>query len=171
MVNIMKVKNEDCAAYGVTVDHGKRCQDDKIIEQAIKILEGRMRKHGEAMISPQTVKDFFRLKLAELEHEVFVAIFLDAQNRLIEYSELFSGTLTQASVYPREVVKAALKHNAAAVIFAHNHPSGEVKQSRADETMTSALKDALALVDVKVLDHIIVGGMAAPLSFAEKGLI
>jgi len=102
---------------------------------------------------------------------VFMALWLDAQNRLIKADELFSGTLTQTSVYPREVVKAALANNAAAVILAHNHPSGVAEPSRADEMLTQSLKVALAMVDVKVLDHFIVAGSGTPLSFAERGLL
>jgi len=105
-----------------------------------------------------------------LQHEVFTALFLDAQNRLIEDEDLFRGTLTQTSVYPREVVRRALHHNAAAVIFAHNHPSGVAEPSRADELLTRTLRDALALVDIRVLDHVIVAG-AASVSFAERGLL
>ena len=100
-----------------------------------------------------------------------MCLFLDSQNRLIACEEMFRGTLAQTSVYPREVVKAALRHNAAAVIFAHNHPSGVAEPSRADEALTQALGQALALVEVKLLDHFIVAGQAEPLSFAEKGLI
>ena len=121
--------------------------------------------------SPGQVRDWLRLKLATLQNEVFMALWLDAQNRLLKAEELFSGTLTQTSVYPREVVKSALGHNAAAVILAHNHPSGIAEPSRADELLTKALKDALAMVDVKVLDHFIVAGNTPPLSFAERGLL
>lgn len=121
--------------------------------------------------SPGQVRDWLRLKLATRQNEVFMALWLDAQNRLLKAEELFSGTLTQTSVYPREVVKRALGHNAAAVILAHNHPSGIAEPSRADELLTKALKDALAMVDVKVLDHFIVAGNSPPLSFAERGLL
>ncbi len=127
-------------------------------------------KHRDALCSPAAVRDFLRLRLAGLPHEVFAVIFLDAQNRVITTEELFRGTLTQASVYPREVVKAALKVNAAAVIFAHNHPSGVAEPSRADELLTGTLKQALALVDVKTLDHFIIAGNKT-LSFAERGLL
>jgi DNA repair protein RadC len=120
--------------------------------------------------SPQAVRKYLRLLLEHKPVEVFVGIFLDAQNRLIAAEELFSGTLTQTSVYPREVVKSALRHNAASVIFAHNHPSGVAEPSRADEVLTQSLKQALALVDVRVLDHFIIG-QAATLSFAERGLL
>jgi DNA repair protein RadC len=121
--------------------------------------------------NPGKVRDWLRLKLATRQHEVFMALWLDAQNRLIKAEELFSGSLTQTSVYPREVVKTALAHNAAAVILAHNHPSGVSEPSRADEMLTRTLKEALAMVDVKLLDHFIVAGNSLPLSFAERGLI
>jgi DNA repair protein RadC len=123
------------------------------------------------LAAPGAVRDWLRLALAPLQHEVFVALWLDAQNRLIADEELFRGTLTQTSVYPREVVKQALSRNAAAVILAHNHPSGVAEPSPADEMLTRALKQALALVDVKLLDHFVVAGNATPLSFAERGLL
>lgn len=123
------------------------------------------------LTSPGQVRDWLRLKLATRPHEVFMALWLDAQNRLLKADELFVGTLTQTSVYPREVVKAALGHNAAAVILAHNHPSGLAEPSRADEMLTRSLKEALAMVDVKLLDHFIVAGNTPPLSFAERGLL
>lgn len=122
------------------------------------------------LAAPGAVRDYLRIHFASQEHETFVALFLDSQNRLIEAEALFRGTLTQTSVYPREVVKAALKHNAAAVIFAHNHPSGVAEPSNADELLTMNLKQSLALVDVKVLDHFVVAGHAA-ISFAERGLL
>lgn len=128
--------------------------------------------HGRDLLgSPGAVRDWLRLKLAALPHEVFGALWLDSRNRLIEYDELFRGTLTQASVYPREVVKQALLRNAAAVILVHNHPSGAAEPSRADELLTRSLREALALVDVKVVDHVVVAGLAKPLSFAERGLL
>ena len=125
----------------------------------------------DAFSSPGRVRDWLRLKLASRPHEVFMALWLDAQNRLLKAEELFSGTLTQTSVYPREVVKAALAHNAAAVILAHNHPSGVAEPSAADELLTRNLKTALAMVDVTLLDHFIVAGNGTPLSFAERGLL
>lgn len=120
--------------------------------------------------APAAVRDCLRIHFSGREYESFVALFLDAQHRLIATDELFRGTLTQTSVYPREVVKAALHHNAAAVIFAHNHPSGVAEPSKADEQLTQALKQALSLVDVRVLDHFIVAGSEV-LSFAERGLL
>jgi DNA repair protein RadC len=143
--------------------------DNDIIAQAIAILESRAR-YGDPLTSPDACRQWIRLRIAEREREVFCVIWLDAQNRTIEAEELFAGTLTQTAVYPREVVKAALRHNAAAVIFAHNHPSGVPEPSAADQTLTDTLRRALALVDVRVLDHFIVtpGGTT---SFAERGLI
>ena len=132
-------------------------------------LSEEMRRRDN-LSSPNAVRDYLRLNLAARDREVFVAVFLDAQNRVLKLEELFAGTLTQTSVFPREVVRFALQHNAAAVIFAHNHPSGLAEPSRADEVLTHALKQALALVDVKVLDHFIVGGSSA-MSFAERGLL
>jgi len=124
----------------------------------------------DALTSPRAVRDYLRLALAGREQEVFMVLLLDAQHRVIASEELFRGTLTQTSVYPREVVKCALKHNAAAVIFAHNHPSGVAEPSHADEILTRSLKTALALVDIQVLDHFIVAGTRT-LSFAERGLL
>lgn len=147
----------------------KYVQLQAVLEMARRAL-GEELKSGDAMSSPNSVRDYLRLTLQGKKHEVFVAIFLDAQNRSIAAEELFAGTLTQTSVYPREVVKRALHHNAAALIFAHNHPSGIAEPSHADEILTQSLKQALALVDVKVLDHFIVGSGAA-MSFAERGLI
>ena len=125
----------------------------------------------DSLSSPGAVRDWLILRLGQQEREIFLALWLDAQNRLLDPQELFAGSLTQASVYPREVVKAALARNAAAVIFAHNHPSGLAEPSRADELLTRTLKEALALVDVKVLDHFVVAGQQPPLSFAERGLL
>jgi DNA repair protein RadC len=124
----------------------------------------------DTLASPGAVRDYLRLLLSGREHEVFVVVLLDAQNRVLVAEEMFRGTLTQTSVYPREVIKAALAANAAAAIFAHNHPSGVSEPSRADELLTSQLKAALALVDIKVLDHFVVAG-AESISFAERGLL
>ena len=140
-----------------------------VIAEALALLEERA-KYGDVLTSPSTVRDWLRLRLAQSEREEFACVFLNAQHRVIELEVLFQGTLTQTSVFPREVVKAALKHNAAAVIFAHNHPSGVAEPSQADQILTETLKRALALVDVKVLDHIIIGGVVA-MSFAERGLL
>ncbi len=143
------------------------------LQAALEIARRTLREKldaGVAMSAPGAVRDYLRLMLHGRPHEVFVAVFLDAQHRVVASEELFRGTLTQTSVYPRDVVKRALHFNAAAVIFAHNHPSGVAEPSRADEALTVALKQALALVDVRVLDHFVVAGDGA-LSFAERGLL
>jgi DNA repair protein RadC len=142
---------------------------EEILSAARKILAHRVRR-GAALASPQAVRDFLSIKLGTLEHEVFAALLLDGRHRLIDYVELFRGTIDGASVYPREVVKLALQRNAAAVIFAHDHPSGISEPSHADELITRRLREALALIDVRVLDHLIIGGGQIT-SFAERGLI
>ncbi|MGZ8212304.1 MAG: RadC family protein [Burkholderiales bacterium] len=147
----------------------KYAQVQAVLEMSRRALRESL-DSGPALSSPQAVRDFLRLKLHGLGHEVFVGVFLDAQNRVLEIEELFHGTLTQTSVFPREIVKRALHFNAAAMIFAHNHPSGVAEPSRADEALTQTLKHTLALVDVKVLDHFVVGGDSA-MSFAERGLL
>jgi DNA repair protein RadC len=147
----------------------KSAQLQAVMEMARRALKERITR-GAVLGSPQAVRDYLRLRLQDRPHEVFVGVFLDAQNRVLAVEELFHGTLTQTSVYPREVVKRALAHNAAALIFAHNHPSGVAEPSRSDEALTGALKQALALVDVKVLDHFVIGCGAA-MSFAERGLL
>ena len=162
-------RSEDQPAYVVAPTARSTKEEDVIIAQALSILSMRLRREA-SLDSPATVKQFLRLQIGALDHEVFGLIFLDAQHRVIEFEVMFRGTLTQTSVYPREVVKAALQHNAAAVILAHNHPSGVVEPSRADEYLTATLKQALALVDVRVLDHIIVSP-ASETSFAERGLL
>jgi DNA repair protein RadC len=125
---------------------------------------------GEVLGAPETVKRYLITRLSGQEHESFLALFLDSQNRLIAIEELFRGTLTQTAVYPREIVKRSLRHNAAAVIFAHNHPSGVAEPSRADELLTQSLKQALGLIDVMVLDHFVVAGTVA-VSMAERGRV
>src|SRR5215210_4607792 len=147
----------------------KFAQLQAVLEMSRRALR-EVLDRGAALSSPQAVRDYLRLKLQAKPHEVFVAVFLDAQNRVLAVEELFRGTLTQTSVFPREIVKRALHYNAAAIIFAHNHPSGVAEPSRADEALTQTLKHTLALVDVKVLDHFVVGGDAA-MSFAERGLL
>jgi DNA repair protein RadC len=144
-------------------------QADEVLQAAQKLLWQRLRG-SEVLRSPQAVRDFLRVRLGGLEHEVFAVLMLDAQNALIEYVELFRGTVSQTAVYPREVVKESLARNAAALILVHNHPSGVAEPSRADEFLTQTLKSALSLVDVRVLDHLIVAGTNVQ-SFAELGLI
>jgi len=140
-----------------------------ILEAARQVIDTKMQR-GEKFVSPAAVKDYLRLKLAGYEHEVFAILMLDNQHRLIAYSEMFRGTIDSASIHPREVVKEVLAHNAGALIIAHNHPSGHPEPSAADRQITQRLKDALALVEVRVLDHIVVGGLQT-VSFAEEGLI
>jgi DNA repair protein RadC len=147
----------------------KRAELIAVLELARRALAEQL-KEREVFGSPQAVKNYLQLQLAHRRHEVFAALFLDAQNRLIAMEELFRGTLTQTSVYPREVVLKALHHHAASVVLAHNHPSGTVQPSRADEALTQTLKASLALVDVRVLDHVIVAPGDA-LSMAERGLL
>ncbi len=156
-----------CEIHGL--GQAKYVQLQAVVEIARRALQEEM-KVGDALNSPRAVREFLQLLLRARQQEVFVALFLDAQHRVTASEELFKGTLTQTSVYPREVVKRALHHNAAAVIFAHNHPSGVAEPSQSDQLLTDALKQALALVDVRVLDHFIVAG-AGCLSFAEKGLL
>lgn len=147
----------------------KRAELLAVLELARRAVAEQLQAR-EVFGSPDAVKNYLQLHLAHRKHEVFAALFLDAQNKLIAMEELFRGTLTQTSVYPREVVLQALQHHAAAVVLAHNHPSGTVQPSRADEALTQTLKAALALVDVRVLDHVIVAPGQA-LSMAEKGLL
>ena len=151
--------------------HINTLSDDSIIESALKILERRItyKTDEPALTSPQSSKDYVKLQLSRYEHEVFACLWMDNRNRVINFNKLFRGTIDGASVYPREVVKAALKYNAAAVIFAHNHPSGVSEPSIADEQITKRLKEALALIDVRVLDHLVVGSEV--ISFAERGLL
>ncbi len=147
----------------------KRAELVAVLELARRALAEQLRERA-ALDTPQAVKDYLQLQLAHKKHESFAVLFLDNQHKLLALEELFRGTLAQTSVYPREVVLRALHHHAAAVVLAHNHPSGTVQPSRADEALTQALKAALALVDVRVLDHVIVApGLA--LSMAEKGLL
>jgi DNA repair protein RadC len=163
-------------AYPVTSTASATCSPGPLVrklalarELLLRELRDQMQS-SQAMDSPQVLRDWLRLYCAGLEHEVFIAIFLDARHRLIDAVELFRGTLTQTAVYPREVVKAALARNAAAIALAHNHPSAVAEPSRADEFLTQTLKSALGLVDVRVLDHFVVAGDTV-VSFAERGSI
>jgi DNA repair protein RadC len=142
---------------------------DEIIAAARYHMSRRVRR-GTQLSSPKATRDYLSLKLGTLEREVFAVIFLDKRHRLISYQEMFQGTIDGASVHPREVVKEALKQNAAAVILAHPHPSGVAEPSQADELITNRLKEALSLIDVRILDHIIVAG-GDTISFAESGLL
>lgn len=140
--------------------------EHQILEKAVEILESRL-VSGDVFTRPMDTKTFLSCKLGEYEREVFGVMLLNNQHQLIEFNELFFGTVDSASVYPREVVKLVLEKNASAVIFAHNHPSGDATPSQADRRITERLRDALALVDVRVLDHIVVGSDC--MSFAERG--
>lgn len=142
---------------------------EEVLKQARRVLSRKVRR-GASISSPQAVKDYLSLEIGTREHEVFCVLFLDAQHRVIAFRPMFRGTVTQTSVYPREVIKEALACNAAAVVLAHNHPSGSEEPSRADEFLTQTLKTALALVDVRVLDHLVVTA-AGCVSFAERGLL
>lgn len=156
-----------CEIHGM--GQAKYVQLQAVQEMARRALKEEAQS-GDAVNSPRAVREYLQLLLRGRGQEVFVAIFLDAQHRVLASEEMFHGTLTQTSVYPREVVKRALHHNAAAIIFAHNHPSGVAEPSQADQSLTDALKQTLQLIDVTVLDHFIVAG-AACMSFAEKGLL
>ncbi|HMN78111.1 MAG TPA: DNA repair protein RadC [Burkholderiaceae bacterium] len=147
----------------------KRAELAAVLEIARRSMAQQLRTQP-VFDTPGRVKDYLRLRLGAHRHEVFAVLFLDAQHQLLLMEEMFRGTLTQTSVYPREVVKRALETNAAAVVFAHNHPSGAAEPSRADEFLTQTLKSALALVDVRVLDHLVVGRTDVA-SFAERGLL
>ena len=142
----------------------------KVVARALRVMEKSLVNRETTMSSPDEVRRYLQLRLFALQHEVFMLLMLDTRNRLIEARELFRGTLSQTVVYPREVVKAALLTNAAAVILAHNHPSGCAEPSTADRMLTDALKRALGTVDVPVLDHLIIAGQKT-YSFAEHGLI
>ncbi len=156
-----------CAVHGM--GQAKFVQLQAVLEMSRRALHEQL-QGGDVLNAPGAVRDYLQLRLRSRQQEVFVALFLDTQHRVLAVEELFQGTLSQTSVYPREVVKRALAHNAAAVIFAHNHPSGIAEPSHADELITSILKQALSLVEVRVLDHFIVAG-GATLSFAERGLL
>ncbi len=154
-----------CGERGET----RQASTDEILAAARSIMSRKVRR-GTSMASPRLVKDFLSIKLGTLEHETFCVLLLDRRHRLIEYVELFRGTIDGASVHPREVVKLALARNAAALLLAHPHPSGVAEPSQADELITRRLKDALSLVDIPVLDHLIIAG-GDIVSMAERGLI
>ena len=144
--------------------------DQDLITQAIRCLERQYLVKKDVLISPDSTRDYLKLRLSDLNYEVFAALFLDNRHRVILYEELFRGTIDGASVHPREVIRRVIETNAAAVIFAHNHPSGVAEPSQADLKITTRLKEALALIDVRVIDHFIVGE-GQGVSFAERGLL
>ncbi|MBK6558564.1 MAG: DNA repair protein RadC [Rhizobiales bacterium] len=165
---------EPAPAYGVpdgvlSFRHGLRARERGVLDRALEIV-GRALREREVFRTPDAVKHYLQLHLAGEQREHFAVMYLDSQHRLIAFQVHFTGTVTQTSVYPREIVLAALGYNAVAAVLAHNHPSGTVTPSPADEALTQALKAGLALVDVRVLDHVIVAPGAA-LSMAERGLI
>ncbi|HHR4013930.1 TPA: RadC family protein [Salmonella enterica] len=142
--------------------------DQQTIRTAMTLLECQLREPGAAFTSSSSVRDWLRLQLATLDREAFTVLWLDNQHRLIAHDTLFLGTINSITVHPREVVKSGLKHNAAAAVLAHNHPSGEAEPSHADRQITARLKQALELVDIRLMDHLVVGGMEI-VSFAERG--
>jgi len=155
-----------CQQYGLGM--AKYVQLQAVLEMSRRYLDAGV-KRGDSLTSPQQTRYFLTSKLREYPYEVFAVLWLDQRHRVIAFEELFRGTIDGASVYPREVVKKALEHNAAAVIFAHNHPSGVAEPSQSDERITQRLKEALSLVDIRVLDHFVVGDEVT--SFAERGLL
>ena len=171
----LQIRSEDAPQYETappTVRNAAaiRADEDRVISEALRILDGRFGTRGDVMSSPEACRSYLKLKLAGYPYEVFGCMFLDNRHRFIAWEEMFRGTIDGASVHPREVVRQALHHNAAAVVFAHNHPSGVTEPSQSDLRITAILKHALALVEVRVLDHLIVGeGDGA--SLAERGLI
>ncbi|MEA1048398.1 DNA repair protein RadC [Lamprobacter modestohalophilus] len=145
-------------------------QDQQLVAEAIRCLEAHYQVNGDVLNSPDATRDYLKLKLFGLSYEVFAVLYLDSRHRVIQYRELFRGTIDGASVHPREVVKECLHWNAAAVILAHNHPSGVAEPSQADLQITQKIKDALNLIEVRVLDHLIVGE-GIGVSMAERGLL
>lgn len=141
----------------------------EVVREALRLTQKAVRT-GPFLSNPRAAREFVMTRIGHLEHEVFVVIYLNTRHRFIAYEEMFRGTIDGSAVHPREVVKGALQHNAAAVVFAHNHPSGDAGPSQADELITRRLKDALGLVDIRVLDHLIVGDGYCE-SFAERGLL
>lgn len=167
LTNGQQVGSEDQAPDYVDAEEGE--QEQAIIARALEIID-RHWKSGEALTSPRDSAAFLKLKLGGYQWEVFGCLFLDNRHRVLAFEEMFRGTLDGASVHPREVVRAALDHNAAAVIFSHNHPSGVSEPSAADRNITRQLRDALQLIGVRVLDHLVIGA-GEPTSMAARGLI
>ncbi len=168
LTQLFAIKEQEfCDMHGM--GQAKFVQLQAVLEMSRRALREEMHS-GDALNSPRAVREYLQLLLRSRQQEVFMVIFLDAQHRVLAAEEMFQGTLTQTSVYPREVVKRALHHNAAAVIFAHNHPSGVAEPSDSDRLLTGALKQSLQLVDVRALDHFIVAGSGC-LSFAERGMM
>lgn len=160
-------QREFCSAPGLGA--AKYAQLQAVLEMAFRHLNERLQR-GAALSSSIDTKNYLRARLRDRPHEVFCCLFLDNRHRPLAFEEMFTGTINGTAVYPREIVKRALTHNAAAVIFAHNHPSGVAEPSRADELLTARLKDALGLIDVRVLDHLVIGD-GEVISFSELGLL
>jgi len=165
----MEARSEPIIAYGEREPADTQLHD-LVIVRALEILRSRLAEPGRVLASPKDTREYLWLRLAGCEHELFCLLHLDSRHRVLGFERLFRGTLDGASVHPREVVKAALARNAAAVILAHNHPSGDSEPSAADRALTKRLVDALGLVDIRVLDHVVVGS-GDTVSFAERGLI
>ncbi|WP_416886862.1 RadC family protein [Marinospirillum sp.] len=165
---LLNATQEDFCAYP-GLGTAKYAQLQAVLEMAKRHLEAELLR-GEALTSPEAAARYLKMQLRDLPHEVFALLLLDNQHRVLRYEALFRGTVDAASVYPREVVKLVLEHNAAAVILAHNHPSGIAEPSRADEQITQRLKQALQSVDVRILDHFVIGD-GEPVSFAARGLL
>jgi DNA repair protein RadC len=166
---------EALSAYGVSdgalsFRHGLHARERSAIDKALQIVGRYLQEPGVALAGPWAVSEYLRLQLAAEPREVFAVLYLNAQHEAIAFEHLFTGTLTQTSVHPREVLRAAIAHNAAAVVLAHNHPSGNLTPSKADVNLTQAIKTALSWIDVRVLDHVIVAGNGS-LSMAEKGML
>ena len=162
-------REETPAEYAVHV--GMPADEVQVIAQAEAILRAKFERLGDALTGPSAVSAFLRMRLAGLAHEEFHAIWLDTRHRPISVERLFIGSIDGATIHPREVVRAALKHNAAAVIFAHNHPSGIPEPSKADQLITTRLCNTLDLIEVRVLDHFVIGGLSVPVSMAARGMI
>lgn len=165
------INSQEAAQYNIVESVVIQAAEREVIEHALRILTKRLKYSGDVLESPQAVKDYLRLQMAPLESEYFACLWLNTKHAVIDFQVIFRGTIDAASVYPREVVKSAMRYNAGAVIFVHNHPSGNVEPSNADITLTKKLKEALSLVDVRSLDHMIVGGCNAlnVHSMAESG--
>ena len=157
-----------CAAKGL--GDAKFAQLQAVLEMSSRHLQAQLERES-ALTSPQLTRNYLSSRLRSYPHEAFGALYLDNQHRIIHFEILFTGTIDGASVHPREVVRAALRHNAAAIIFAHNHPSGVAEPSRSDQSITQQLQQALSLIDVRVLDHIIIGDGTTTTSMAERGLL
>ena len=160
----MKIQSEDKTNYITPETH----TDDAVIAHALDILEKRIQTPSNFITCPEDSKNLLKLKTADLGHEVFMIMYLNNRHGVISYEEMFRGTVDGANVYPREIVKSALRENAVAIIVAHNHPSGSVEPSQADLNITKCIKEACALVDIRLLDHFIIGGMQIT-SLAERG--